>query len=102
MRSHRIRLLLKSARVDRQEGDGRAIRFPRLSAAAERLKAEVAALSLPAGVRVLLPKDLASDELRIELRAKSGAELMRQIEALGKSAAHLKRISGLLGGEGEL
>src|SRR6201993_1864859 len=44
----------------------RAMRFPRLGRALEQMKAEVAALKLPRTVTVAVPKDLGSDELRIE------------------------------------
>jgi hypothetical protein len=78
----------------------RATRFPRLARALERLKAEVAALRLPRTVTVVLPRDLASDELRIEIRARSAAELGESIAALERSARGLERIVGMLGGEG--
>lgn len=77
----------------------RAMRFPRLGRALERMKAEVAALRLPRTVAVVLPKDLGSDELRIEVRARSAAELGESIGALARSAHGLERILELLGGE---
>jgi hypothetical protein len=76
----------------------RAMRFPRLGRALERMKAEIAALKLPRTVAVVLPKDLGSDELRIEIRARSGAEFRDSIDALARSASGLERILELLGG----
>jgi hypothetical protein len=77
----------------------RATRFPELKRATERRRSEVAALALPRGVNVILPRDLASDELRIEITAHGAAELERLIEAIAKRAAGLKRVAGLIGGE---
>jgi hypothetical protein len=77
------------------------LRFPRLARAAGRLRTRVAALGLPRGVSVVLPKDLSNDELRIELRAKDGAELRRLIGELSANAEGLARIVDLLGGDDE-
>lgn len=77
----------------------RAMRFPRLRRALERMRAEIAALKLPHTVAIVLPKDLASDELRIEIRARNGAELGDSLRALANSVAGLERLLELLGGE---
>lgn len=79
----------------------RAIRFPRLTEITNRLKAEIAALGLPHGIAVALPHDLGSDELKIEIKACSGAELKMAIEALANNSAKLARIAEMLGGSGE-
>ena len=76
----------------------RALRFPRLGRALEQMKAEVAALKLPRTVAVALPKDLGSDELRIEIRARSGTEFRDSLRALEKKADAVERILDLLGG----
>jgi hypothetical protein len=80
----------------------RAIRFPQLKATTDRLRAEVAALALPVGVEVVLPRELSSDELRIEISAHGGAELERLIVAIEKNAAALRRIADILGGADEI
>ncbi len=77
----------------------RVIRHPRLTDVERGLRERIAALGLPRGISIELPKDLASDELRIELRASGGTELRRLIEALGANAAQLAEICDLLGGE---
>jgi hypothetical protein len=77
----------------------RAIRFPRLRLAIERLSSEVAALKLPPGVRVEFPKDLGSDELVIRLRARTGRELETLIEVLAAKKTGLARIAELMGGD---
>jgi len=76
----------------------RAMRFPRLGRALEQMKAEVAALKLPRMVAVVLPKDLASDELRIEIRVRNGTELRESLRALEEKADGVERILDLLGG----
>jgi hypothetical protein len=76
----------------------RAMRFPRLGRAFEQMKAEIAALKLPRTVAVALPKDLGSDELRIEIRARSGPEFRDSLRALEEKADAVERILDLLGG----
>jgi hypothetical protein len=77
----------------------RQIRFPRLRAMQERLRAEVAALKLPRGISVDLPKELGSDELTVSLRVRSADDLGRLVAALNQSSAGLARIVEMLGGE---
>jgi len=77
----------------------RAMRFPRLGRALEQIKAEVAALKLPRTIGVTLPKDLGSDELRIEIRVRSGTELRESLRALAERTDGMERILSLLGGE---
>jgi hypothetical protein len=76
----------------------RAIRFPRLKRAADRLAAEIAALRLPSGVRVILPRELSSDEVTIEISAHSGAKLEYLIDSVAAVRAGLGRIADLIGG----
>jgi hypothetical protein len=75
----------------------RAKRFPRLHRMTTRLVNEIAALGLPGGIRVVLPKDLASDEVRIEICARGGAEMVRLIDAVANVRAGLGRIADLNG-----
>jgi hypothetical protein len=77
----------------------RAIRFPRLGHALAQMRAEVAALKLPRSVSVTLPKDLGSDELRIEIRVRSAAEFRESVRALEERADSVERILDLFGGE---
>lgn len=76
----------------------RAMRFPRLGRALEQLKAEVATLKLPRTTTVALPKDLGSDELRIEIRVRSATEFKESLRALTERADGVERILDLLGG----
>ena len=80
----------------------RAIRFPRLRRANQRIAAAIAALRLPAGVSVVLPKDLHSDELMVRLSAKTGSDLRRLIKALAEKQSALARIADMLGDEDEI
>jgi hypothetical protein len=79
----------------------RAIRFPRLRAASAQLAARVAELKLPAGVRLVLPKNLGSDELRVEMTAHNGIELEQLLEALTARRNALCRIADALSGTDE-
>ena len=79
----------------------RAARFPRLQRAEQRLRAEIAALKLPRGISVVLPRELGSDELTVSIRARSGGELARLVAALERSQAGLGRIAEMLGGAGD-
>lgn len=80
----------------------RAVRFPRLKRALERVSAELSALRLPPGISVVLPKDLGSDELVVRLSARTGRDLKRLIRALGEKGPGLVRIAGILGGDDEV
>jgi hypothetical protein len=77
----------------------RTIRFPHLRQTMERLSSEVAALKLPPGVRVVLPKDLGSDELMIRVSARTGRELENLIDALAAKKSGLVRLAKLIGGD---
>jgi hypothetical protein len=76
----------------------RQIRFPRLRKMQARLRAEVAALKLPRGISVDLPKELGSDELTVSLRVRSADELGRLVAALNQSSAGLARVIEMLAG----
>ncbi len=80
----------------------RALRYPRLTSTLNRIGAEVAGLGLPGNLRLLLPKDLSSDELRIQLTVRSASQLESAIRALEERRPKLARILELLGGEHEL
>jgi hypothetical protein len=77
----------------------RAIRFPRLKRALENLESEIAALKLPRGASVELPKDLGSDELMIRISARTGRDLESLIDALAARKSALARIVKLMGGD---
>ena len=77
----------------------RKIRFPRLQETFDRLSSEIAALKLPSGVRVELPKDLGSDELVIRVSARTGRELENLIDALAAKKSGLVRIAKMIGGD---
>lgn len=76
----------------------RAKRFPRLQRMADRLALEIAALGLPGGIKVVLPKELSSDEVKIEICARGSADLQQLIDAVAQARAGLGRIADLTGG----
>jgi hypothetical protein len=76
----------------------RAIRFPRLKRTADRLAAEIAALGLPRGVKVVLPNELSSDEVRIVISAHGGGALEQLIDSVARARVGLGRIADLIGG----
>jgi hypothetical protein len=80
----------------------RAIRFPRLRETTERLEAAVAALRLPRGIRVLLPRELASAELTVQLAASAPGELDHLLDALLEKRDDLARILAMIGGDDEV
>ncbi len=80
----------------------RTLRYPRLRRACERLTAEVAALGMPRGIKVVLPRELASDEVRIEIIAHGGAEMEELLATLRAKAGGLVRIAAMLGGVNEV
>ncbi len=80
----------------------RELRFPALKKSADALRAAIAELALPAAVRLLLPKDLASDELCLEISARGGLELGNLLRMLARKEEELVRIAEMLGGEDEV
>jgi hypothetical protein len=76
----------------------RAIRFPRLRRTMDRMSAEVAALKLPRELRIMLPKDLNSDELTVQISARTERELGAAIDALTQKKSGIVRLAKLLGG----
>ena len=78
----------------------RALRFPRLQRMIDRLASEIAALGLPRGVKVVLPKELSSHAVRIEISAQGGPEMVQLIDAVERARAGLGRIADLVGGTG--
>jgi len=77
----------------------RKIRFPQLQAAMDRLTSEIAALKLPAGVSVVLPKDLGSDELTIRISARTPSEMENALDAVAAKKPELMRVVKLIGGD---
>lgn len=80
----------------------RTRRFPRLKQTMERLTAMIAATDLPAGVRLVLPSNLGSDELRVELTVHNGDELRRLLDAVAVRGERLSEIADALGGTDEV
>jgi hypothetical protein len=80
----------------------RAIRFPRLRETTERLEAAITALRLPHGIKVILPRELASDELTIQLAASAPGELDHLLDALLEKRADLARILAMIGGDDDV
>jgi hypothetical protein len=80
----------------------RAIRYPRLHQASARLAAMRAALDLPPSIGLFFPRDLGSDELRLEIRAHGAADLKHLLEALANKSVELCRLAAALGGNDEV
>jgi hypothetical protein len=89
------------ARASRMLGALRALRFPRLTRIRSELEARIHALRIPPNLRVRLPRELSSDELTLELRAASRAELDAGLKALERIGPDLARIVERLGGSDE-
>jgi hypothetical protein len=80
----------------------RIMRFPQLREVTVRLAKEVAALKLPANIRVILPRDLESGELRLEIVACGGDELRESLASLDERLAALCRLADSLDGSNEI
>lgn len=78
----------------------REIRYPRLSRARAKLEEAVAAMRLPRGLTVVLPRDLGSDELMVRLTARSAGEFEKLLQALADRREQIKSIIETLGGSG--
>jgi len=80
----------------------RELRYPQLTATLNQINAEVAELKLPSDLHLLLPKNLSSDEFKIELTVRSASQLEAALRALEERRPKLERIIELLGGEHEI
>jgi len=80
----------------------RELRYPRLTRTRAKLEAALAAMRLPRGLTVVLPKDLSSDEVMIGLTVRTPAELENLLEALKGRADKLKALLEALGGSDEI
>jgi hypothetical protein len=80
----------------------RRMRFPRLAESTALLDAEIAALKLPSGIRVVLPPRLSSDELTIRLKVSSASELDRALATLTQKREGIARIIRILAGKDEV
>ena len=80
----------------------RSIRFPRLHDTIDRLRREIAGLELPRGISILLPRELASDELTVQLNATQARDLERLIDVLTSKRERLARIFEILSGNDEV
>jgi hypothetical protein len=76
----------------------RILRYPRLRRAVERLAEEVAAIKLPHGIKIVLPRDLASDEVRIEIVAHGSAEMEQLLACLTAKSREFVALAAMLGG----
>jgi hypothetical protein len=90
------------ARASRMLEALRAIRFPRLTRLRGELEARLRGLGLPATLKVRLPRELSSDELTLELRARTRTELEEGLQALERIGPELARIVERLGGDDEV
>jgi hypothetical protein len=90
------------ARASRMLEALRAIRWPRLTRLREELEARIRGLGLPAVVTVRLPRELSSDELTLELRAHTSAELQDGLQALQRIGPELVGILERLSGDDEI
>jgi hypothetical protein len=76
----------------------RLLRYPRLRSAIERLAKAVAALKLPPEIKIVLPRELASDEVRIEIVAHGSSEMERLLACLTANSSELVRLAAMLAG----
>jgi hypothetical protein len=76
----------------------RLLRYPRLRRTLDHLAKEVAALKLPPGIKIVLPRDLASDEVRVEIVAHGSAEMEQLLACLTAKSSKLTALAAMLGG----
>jgi len=77
----------------------RSLRYPHMTAAAERIAVEIRALKLPPELTVTAPKNLASDEVTIQIRLSRREQIDTVIDALVREKSGVARILAFLHGE---
>ncbi len=80
----------------------RELRYPRLARMRSRLEAAVAAMRLPRGLAIVLPKDLSSDEVMIRLTVRTAVEMDSLLAALHGRKEEFNALFEALGGSGEI
>jgi hypothetical protein len=80
----------------------RELRYPRLTRTRTKMEAALAAMRLPPGVTVVLPKDLSSDELVFRLTVRTATELDKLLAALAQRKEEIKALIETLGGSDEM
>lgn len=91
----------RADRLKRIKEQLRRLRFPRLTGIEDAIRQKIAALKLPAEIRLSVPPGLEGGRLRVELSAGSVAELRSFSEHLRAAANHplAGEIFGLLSGK---
>jgi hypothetical protein len=77
----------------------RAIRFPELGRTRTHLDADIAALKLPRGAQMALPRELASDEVTVTLRFRNAGDFDRMLAGLNDAKPGIAAILDKLGGK---
>jgi len=77
----------RADRLKRVKEQVRRLRFPRLAAFEDSVKAKIQALKLPAEIRLSVPPGLEGGRLQVEFSAASLAELRSLTERLRAAAA---------------
>ncbi len=80
----------------------RELRYPRLARTRAKLESEIAAMRLPPGLTVVLPKDLSSDEVMIRMTVRTAGELDKLSAALMEHREEIKALIEALGGSDEI
>jgi hypothetical protein len=76
-----------------------AARFPELARARAALDSHIAALNLPHGAQMVLPRELASDEVTITLKLRNAGDLDRMLARLVDAKPQIATILDKLGGK---
>ncbi|MBV8771814.1 MAG: hypothetical protein JO166_05720 [Deltaproteobacteria bacterium] len=76
----------------------RALRYPQLHRAVKYLAEQVAALNLPSTIKIVLPRDLASDQVRVEIVAQGKAEMEEALGYLTAKNLDLVRLAEMVAG----
>ena len=63
-----------------------------------RLAEEITAMQLPPGIKVQLPRDLASDEVRVQVIAHGSGEMQELLACLAAKSNALVRVAAMLAG----
>jgi hypothetical protein len=78
----------------------RLLRYPRLERTTKRLLEAVSTIGFPPGIKIILPRDLASAELRVEIVAHGRAEMEELLSYVEAKSDELARLAGMLSGTG--
>ena len=80
----------------------RVLRYPQLKRTIDRLAEQIREMKLPSSIKVVLPRNLSSDEVRIEITARGRADMEQVLACVAAKSSELMQLAASLSGTGDV